>query len=207
MNALNRHDDTSHPSKAVRWGFMVLIAIALCFHANLAATAPLKDRIHALEAKETIRSTIHAFVRALNSSYLEGATDPLGPVAGALHPEVILVAVPPPSESVPVPEPLTFAGIERVIGVYGRFVVVLTKPNILVSAIDVELLHEDRAMATMRFANAVNFPAGCLAGSAGCEGVMIFADVTTKLARNGDGVWQFTSVKLVHHLAHTSPTP
>lgn len=162
-------------------------------------------RLAALENKEEIRTTLHAFVDALNSTFLSGATNPLGPIAAALHPAIVLSATPPPTPFDPMPRPMVFAGINQVIGGYGQVVVVQTRPNILASAIDVQLLTTDTAEADLRFANSVNFPAMCMLGNPGCAQVLLFADVHVTFQLSAQDVWQVTSVELVHHVAHGGP--
>ncbi len=201
--------DTTHIRSLPSRVLLVTSFLFLGFMASPAAVADgfhgVAHRIAVLQAKEDIRSTLHAFVRALNSSFLTGETNPLAAVAPALHPEVVLSATPPPTPLDPVPEPIVFAGINQVIGGYGQMVVVATKPNILPSDIDVRILSKTSAEADLRFANAVNFPSGCMLGSPGCAKVLLFADVYVSFERRRRGPWQATNIDLVHHIATGGP--
>jgi len=165
----------------------------------------IAHRVAVLEAKEEIRGTLHAFVNALNSSFISGETDPLGAIAAVFHPGIVLSATPPPTPLDPMPTPMIFTGINQVVGGYGQVVVANTKPNILASSMDVKLLNKHSAEADLRFANSVNFPAGCMLDTPGCAKVLLFADVFVSFERGARRAWQVTNVDLVHYIAHGSP--
>ena len=183
--------------------FAGMLCMALVSNPAAAADrgSGLSHRIAILEAREEIRATLHAFVKALNSSLISGETNPLGPVAAALHPKIVLSATPPPTAFDPFPTPVVFTGIDQVVDGYGRVVVFNTKPNIVASDIDVKLLDKSSAEADLRFANSVTFPAGCLLGTPDCAQILLFADVFVSFKRGDQRNWLVTNIDLIHYIA------
>jgi len=190
---------------------MIVLGSMLCLMLVSIPTAvasegkDIVDRVAKLEAKEEIRTTVHAFINAINSSFISGETNPLWPIVNMLHPEIVLSATPPRTPFDPTPTPLVFSGIYQVLWIYGQVVVANVKPNVVASSIDVRMLDQNNAGADLRLVTSVTVPTGCAFGAPGCSQTLLFADAFMSFKRDTQQTWQISNVDLVHYIAHGTP--
>lgn len=162
-------------------------ALPACSEAKAAAGETLESRISALESKEEIRATLHAFAQVVDSS------DPaaLSGLSPAIHANFTLDAVDFEGHR------LHFEGLDGLINGFGP-IMLDADANLAPSDIDVKL-DGDTAYAKFKFINSVK-PPPQLNLDVDVKVLLLAANTATFVRE--DGAWKLISIELIHSLAY-----